>query len=75
MNYLQASRRPSRYIPAVLATLAINGWLIFALYHGNIFPFAAPQHLIKVSIFPDATKASPYIGWNARVPAGVRQGK
>ena len=66
MNYIESLRRPVRYIPAVLATLLINAWLIYALLHGNLFPFAAPGHLIKVSIFPDAKRPSPDRGWNAR---------
>ena len=54
LNYLQAGRSPKRWLPAILATLAINAWLIWALFHGNIFPFAAPEHLIRVTIVPEA---------------------
>ena len=61
MNYLQSERRPRRYLIAIAATLIINGWLIYALLHGNIYPFAAPEHLIRVRIYPDAkpAKAGP----------------
>ncbi len=54
MNYLESAKRPRRYLIAIAATLAINGWLIYALLHGNIYPFAAPEHLIRVRIYPDA---------------------
>ena len=53
MNYLESGRRPWRYLIPIVATLAINGWLIYALLHGNIYPFATPEHLIRVRIYPD----------------------
>ncbi len=59
MNYLEAQKRPRRYLIAIAATLAINGWLIYALLHGNIYPFAAPEHLIRVRIYPDAKTDKP----------------
>ncbi len=59
MNYLQAARSPRRWVPAIIATLAINAWLIWALFHGNKFPFAAPEHLIWVTI-PHAAPAHPH---------------
>ncbi len=59
MNYLESGKRPRRYLIAIAATLAINGWLIYALLHGNIYPFAAPEHLIRVRIYPDAKTKGP----------------
>jgi hypothetical protein len=52
MNYLQSARSPRRWLPAVLVTLAVNAWLIWALFHGNVFPFKAPEHLLRVNIYP-----------------------
>ena len=54
MSYIDSHKRTRRTVIAVAATLAVNGWLIYALLHGNIYPFAAPDHLIRVRIFPDA---------------------
>lgn len=59
MNYIDSHRRPRRYLIAIAATLAINGWLIYALLHGNIYPFAAPEHLIRVRIYPDKITSKP----------------
>ncbi len=59
MNYIEAARRPRRYLVAIAATLVINGWLIYALLHGNIYPFAPPEHLIRVRIFPDSHASKP----------------
>ncbi len=64
MNYVESFKRPRRYLIAIVATLVINGWLIYALFHGNSFPFAAPDHLLRVLIYPDkpapaAAKAPP----------------
>jgi hypothetical protein len=67
MNYLQAARSPRRWLPAVLITLVVNAWLIWALWHGNVFPFPRPVELIRVNIYPahPATKAQPDIGRKA----------
>ncbi len=59
MNYIDTHKRPRRFLIAIAATLVINGWLIYALLHGNIYPFAAPEHLIRVRIYPDAATSKP----------------
>ena len=59
MNYMESLKRPRHYLIAIIATLVINGWLIYALLHGNIYPFAAPEHLIRVRIYPDSATKKP----------------
>ncbi len=69
MNYIESERRPRRYLIAIAATLIINGWLIYALLHGNVYPFAAPEHLIRVRIYPDA---KPNKAAHVPAPAPIR---
>ncbi len=57
MKYIDTHNRRRRHLIAIAATLLINGWLIYALLHGNFFPFAAPEHLIRVLIYPDKVAA------------------
>ena len=59
MNYIDSHKWSRRTLIAIAVTLAVNGWLIYALLHGNIYPFAAPEHLIRVRIFPDAKTTKP----------------
>jgi hypothetical protein len=68
LNYLQSARSPRRWLPAVIITLMVNAWLIWALWHGNVFPFPRPVELIRVRIYPmhPAVKAQPDVDHHGR---------